>query len=315
MSIQVGKPTLQVGRPVPDAKVDAYVRGERAAKRLSLSDFHNRWLVLFFYPRDFTFVCPTEIAAFARLHPQFERERAVIIGASTDSFYSHKAWYESDPRLQDVTYPVVADTSQELARAFDVLLEDGAALRGTFIIDPEGILRHMSVTELSVGRNVDETLRTLQALRTGELCPAGWKPGQATLTSTDDWLAKAFPRLPERVLAETAKRSQTVEFSEGQMVFRQGDAPDRLYVIVRGDAEVVRNDPDARETLLTTLGPGEYFGEIGLLTEHRRTASVRAKTDLELLALDWDAFRQMIEASEPTAKDFAEIVRARLARG
>ncbi len=315
MSIQVGKPSVQVGRPVPDAKVDAYVRGERAPKKLSLADFRGKWVVLFFYPRDFTFVCPTEIAAFAAMRPQFERERAVIIGASTDSYYSHKAWFESDPRLKEVTYPVFADTSHELTREFDVLLEDGAALRGTFVIDPEGVLRHMSVTELSVGRNVEETLRTLQALRTGELCPAGWKPGQPTLTSTDHWLAKAFPRLPEGVLAEAAKRSQTVRFAPGQVVFRQADAPDRLYVIVRGEVDVVRRDPDGGETSLTTLGAGDFFGEIGLLTEARRTASVRAKTDLELLALDWDAFRQMVEASEPTAKDLAEIVRERLARG
>ncbi len=139
-------------------------------------------VVLFFYPRDFTFVCPTEIRSFSALETEFELEDAVIIGASTDSFYSHKAWFETDPRLRDVGFPVIADTAHRMSRAFGVLVEDGAALRATFIIDPEGIVRHACVTDSNVGRSADETLRVLQALRTGELCPAGWRPGQPTLS-------------------------------------------------------------------------------------------------------------------------------------
>ncbi len=159
-----------------------YQRGAPEPITLALDDLRGKWVVLFFYPRDFTFVCPTEIATFARLHDAFTDENAVVIGASTDSFFSHKAWFESDPRLADVAYPVIADTSQRLSDAFGVLMDDGTALRGTFIIDPDGIVRHMLANDLDVGRNVDDTLRTLRALRTGELCPEGWEPGQATLT-------------------------------------------------------------------------------------------------------------------------------------
>jgi alkyl hydroperoxide reductase subunit AhpC len=149
---------------------------------MRLSELRGKWVVLFFYPRDFTFVCPTEIEAFARLHEQFEKERAVIMGASTGSWDCHKAYFESDPRLKDVTYPIMADASHKLSEAFDVLLEDGRALRGTFIIDVGGIVRHMLLNDVDVGRNAEETLRTLRALRTGELCPEAWELGQETLT-------------------------------------------------------------------------------------------------------------------------------------
>lgn len=177
--------TVRVGTQAPGIEVDAYVRGELGAKTLSLSDLRGRWVVLFFYPRDFTFVCPTELSSFATLQREFELEDTVIIGASTDSFHCHKAWFESDLRLQEVMYPIIADTSHRLSEAFEVLLDDGSALRGTFIIDPDGVIRHVSVIDLSVGRGVEETLRVLQALRTGELCPAGWRPGQPTLTAVE----------------------------------------------------------------------------------------------------------------------------------
>ncbi len=175
--------SVRVGKPAPESEVEAYVRGEPKPRRARLSDFHGKWIVLFFYPGDFTFVCPTEIQAFAALQPRFAEEHAVIIGASTDSYYSHKAWFETDPRLADVNYLVAADSSHRLSEAFDVLLEDGRALRGTFIIDPEGVVRQVQVNDLDVGRNVEETLRTLRALRTGELCPVGWQPGEPTLTA------------------------------------------------------------------------------------------------------------------------------------
>ncbi len=174
--------TIRIGEPAPDLAVEAYVRGEPSPRKMHLSELRGRWLVLFFYPRDFTFVCPTEIEAFARLHEQFKKERAVVLGASTDSWDCHKAYFESDPRLKDVAYPVIADTSHKLSEAFEVLLEDGRALRGTFIIDTGGIARHILVNDVDVGRNAEETLRTLRALRTGELCPDHWEPGQETLT-------------------------------------------------------------------------------------------------------------------------------------
>jgi peroxiredoxin (alkyl hydroperoxide reductase subunit C) len=171
-----------VGKPAPDVMAQAYIRGESEPQSIRLSDYRGKWLVLFFYPRDFTFVCPTEIQAFARLHGEFAAENAAVLGASTDSYHAHKAWYETDPRLTEVTYPVLADTAQSVSEAFGVLLEDGAALRGTFIIDPDGIVRHAGINDLDVGRNVEETLRLLRALRTGDLCPAAWHPGTPTLT-------------------------------------------------------------------------------------------------------------------------------------
>jgi peroxiredoxin (alkyl hydroperoxide reductase subunit C) len=174
--------SVRVGKPSPDFTTQVYRRGEPEARRLSLTELRGNWVVLFFYPRDFTFVCPTEIEAFAELEGQFLDEGAFVIGASTDSYYSHKAWYEADPRLAGVHYPVIADTSHDVTRAFGVLLEDGTALRATFVIDPEGIVRHLQVNDLDVGRNVAETLRTVQALRTGERCPAAWTPDQPTLT-------------------------------------------------------------------------------------------------------------------------------------
>jgi alkyl hydroperoxide reductase subunit AhpC len=174
---------VTVGKPAPDleVEVEAYMRGDYEPRRLSLSQYRGKWVVLFFYPRDFTFVCPTEIAGFEALRHEFESEGAAIIGASTDSYWSHKAWFESEPRLLDVSYPIAADTAHRLSDAYGVLLPDGAAQRGTFVVDPEGIVRYASVTDLNVGRSVEETLRVVRALQTGELCPAGWRPGEATL--------------------------------------------------------------------------------------------------------------------------------------
>ncbi len=170
--------TVKIGEKIPEVKADAYHAGE--FKKINLSDYRKKWVVLFFYPLDFTFVCPTEIRAFAQKLGEFEASNAVIIGASTDSQHSHKAWFERD--LPEVKYPVIADTTHEVSKAFGVLKEDqGIAYRGTFIIDPEGFLRYKVVSDLSVGRSVDETLRVLKAFQTGELCPIDWKPGEKTL--------------------------------------------------------------------------------------------------------------------------------------
>jgi alkyl hydroperoxide reductase subunit AhpC len=173
--------TATVGRQAPDRRVEAYVASEREPRRLGVADFRGSWVVLFFYPRDFTFICPTELQAFAELDEAFAEEDAVLLGASTDSYWSHRAWFESHPMLSEVAFPVLADTSHGLAAAYGVLLEDGSALRATFVIDPEGVVRHASVSDQSVGRSPEETLRVLQALRTGALCPVGWRKGQPTL--------------------------------------------------------------------------------------------------------------------------------------
>ena len=178
--------SIRIGSPVPNVVTDAWVRDRSQPIRTSLADYLGQWVVLFFYPRDFTFVCPTELRAFANLQREFDYEGAVLLAASTDSYWCHKAWFEAEPGLAEVEYPVLADTSHELAEQFGVLGGDGAALRGTFLIDPQGIVRHMLVNDLDVGRNPEETIRTLRAFKTGELCPVSWRPGQRTLSSRAD---------------------------------------------------------------------------------------------------------------------------------
>lgn len=304
--------TLRVGQAVPDQSVQAYVRGERAPSEFDLSSHRGSWVVLFFYPRDFTFICPTELASFAERHDDFLRERAVVLAASTDSYHSHKAWFESDPRLAGVNYPVIADTAHELSRSFDVLLEDGATHRGTFIIDPSGVLLHMSVNEHDVGRSVDEVLRILRAFRTGALCPADWAPGAATLTSEDDWLEKVFPDLAGPELESLAERAEKVSFDAGDTIVAEGDPADRFYVIASGEVSITRRSPEGDEIELATLGPGQFFGEVGILAETRRTATVRAIDDVELLALSWQVFMETLEQSDPTEREFSEIVQERL---
>ncbi len=170
----------QVGQLAPVFEdMQAYQKGE--FKKVSLHDYKGKWLVLFFYPRDFTFICPTEIEEFGKMYPEFQKLNCEIVGASTDSEHAHKAWYETDARLKGVEYPIIADTTQELAEAFNVLDEDGSAQRGTFIIDTEGTLKFMLVSADSVGRNIKETLRVVEALQTGERCPANWEHGKETL--------------------------------------------------------------------------------------------------------------------------------------
>ena len=183
--------TVRVGTQVPSISTEAYVRGEDGPHRVDLAALRGQWVVLFFYPRDFTFVCPTEIRAFADLEGAFAAEGAIVLGASTDSYFVHKAWFEGDPRLRDVAYPILADTAHALSAAFGVLTEDGAALRATYLIDPEGIVRHVSVNDLDVGRNVAETLRLVRAFKTGQLCPVAWRPGDPTLTEQLAALARA----------------------------------------------------------------------------------------------------------------------------
>lgn len=169
---------LKVGSLAPDFRAKAYVAGQ--FKDVGLKDFQGKWVCLYFYPLDFTFVCPTEIRSFGAKEAEFRELGCQVVACSTDSEYSHKAWFERD--LSEVKHPVLADTAHNISRDYGVLIEDkGIALRGTFLIDPKGTLQWMSVNALGVGRSVDEVLRTLQALKTGELCPAEWKPGKPTL--------------------------------------------------------------------------------------------------------------------------------------
>jgi alkyl hydroperoxide reductase subunit AhpC len=305
--------SIRVGESIPDHSVQAYVRGEGSPSEFDLSSHRGKWVVLFFYPRDFTFICPTELAAFAERHDDFLDERAIVIGASTDSYYSHKAWFESDPRLGHVDYPVIADTAHELSRSFDVLLDDGGTHRATFIVDPTGTLLHMSVNEHDVGRSVDEVLRILRAFRTGALCPVDWAPGKATLTSDDDWLEKVFPDLAGPALESLAEHAEKLWYSDGVPIVAEGDDANRFFVIAKGEVAVTRRTPEGEEIELATLRPGQFFGEVGILAETRRTATVRAIGDVELLALSWQEFQQTLERSDPTNREFSEIVQERLA--
>jgi len=176
---EVMEMNLQVGQKAPDFAAQALL-GDGSFKEVKLSDYKGKWVVLFFYPLDFTFVCPTEIKSFDKNYEQFKKLGAEVLAASTDSVYSHKAWVENG--LGKVRFPMLADTNHKVSRSFNVLLEDkGIALRGTFIIDPSGVLKSAVVNDLPVGRSVEETLRTLQALQTGKLTGCEWKPGDKPL--------------------------------------------------------------------------------------------------------------------------------------
>lgn len=178
--------TVQIGQPAPDFEIQAYDRTKDGSDdqftTIKLADLKGKWTCLFFYPLDFTFVCPTEIVAFNKAHGEFEDRDCVLLTASTDSVYSHKGWCDDHDELKDMTFPMLADTNHTLSRDFGVLIEEkGIALRGVFLIDPNGVTRWISIHDLGVGRNVEEVLRVLDALQTDKLCPCNWKKGEETL--------------------------------------------------------------------------------------------------------------------------------------
>jgi len=172
---------LKLNQAAPEFTVASYQKKlEDDYKEVSLKDYKGKWVVLFFYPRDFTFVCPTEINGFAKHYDEFKKIDTEILAASTDSVYSHKAWFERD--LKDVEFPILADTGHSLTRDYEVLSEaTGEAERGTFVIDPESKLRYVVISDSNVGRSVEETIRVVKALQTGGLCPVDWVPGDDNL--------------------------------------------------------------------------------------------------------------------------------------
>jgi alkyl hydroperoxide reductase subunit AhpC len=175
---------LTVGDKFPEFRLQAVVSLENGAEFREIHGASNpgKWQIVFFWPMDFTFICPTEIAEFGRRAGDFRDRNAQILGASTDTQYVHLAWRKSHPELRNLPFPMLADTKRELSGALGVLDKaEGVPLRATFIVDPEGVIRHASVNDLSVGRSVDEVLRLLDALQTDELCPCGWQKGQPTL--------------------------------------------------------------------------------------------------------------------------------------
>jgi len=175
---------LTVGDRIPAFNLQAVVSTEQDKAFTHIDDQSNagKWKVVFFWPKDFTFVCPTEIAAFGKLNREFNDRDAVIYGVSTDSEFVHLAWRRSHPDLKDLPFPMLADIKRELSQAFGVLdRQEGVALRATFVVDPEGVIRFVSVNDLSVGRNPQEVLRVLDALQTDELCPCNWQKGEEFL--------------------------------------------------------------------------------------------------------------------------------------
>lgn len=168
---------IQVSQKAPGFKMQGIFKGE--IRDIHLEDYAGKWIVLFFYPLDFTFVCPTEVTEFSERCDEFAELDAQVLGVSVDSVYSHQAWLRE---LGELKYPLLSDITKEVSRSYGVLVEDrGISLRGAFIIDPEGIVRYQVVHDLNIGRSVDEVLRVLKALQTGELCPVEWRPGKETL--------------------------------------------------------------------------------------------------------------------------------------
>jgi alkyl hydroperoxide reductase subunit AhpC len=175
---------LTVGDRFPEYKLQAVVGLDKGKefKDVGSQDYAGKWKVVFFWPKDFTFVCPTEIAEFGKRNRDFADRDAQVLGVSIDSEYVHLAWRKSHPDLKELPFPMLADIKRELSGALGILhKQDGVAMRATYVVDPEGIIRFASVTDMNVGRNVDEVVRVLDALQTDELCPCNWKKGDATL--------------------------------------------------------------------------------------------------------------------------------------
>lgn len=178
-------PKAFVGKAAPDFTMPSTKDMDSLGEPVRLDEYRHKWLVMVFYPLDFTFVCPTELRGFSERYKEFVAEGADVLGVSVDSVYTHRAWMKA-PRdkggLGDLAFPLASDITHQVSKDYGVYLpEKGHALRGTFIIDPKGILRSVVINDADVGRSVDETLRTVQAFKTGSLCPVNWRPGQATL--------------------------------------------------------------------------------------------------------------------------------------
>lgn len=179
---------LTIGDKLPKFSLKSVVSIDAGREFADITDesYAGKWKVLFFWPMDFTFVCPTEIAEFGHASKDFEARNAQVLGGSTDTHFVHLAWRENHPALKNLPFPMLADTKRELSTALGILHKtEGVCLRATFIVDPEGVIRWASVNDLSVGRSVPETLRVLDALQTGELTPCNWQKGQPTLEAAE----------------------------------------------------------------------------------------------------------------------------------
>lgn len=178
---------LTIGEMFPEFTVKAVISSNinDAFIEINNKTHQDKWRVFFFWPKDFTFVCPTEIAEFGRLNAEFTDRDAILLGGSTDSEFVHLAWRQHKQELADLPFPMLADVKRELSQALGILdKNEGVAQRATFIVDPQGIIRFTMVTDLNVGRNPREVLRVLDALQTDELCPCNWQKGEKTLETT-----------------------------------------------------------------------------------------------------------------------------------
>ncbi len=185
---------VRVGQKVDDFEVDVYQNDE--IRKVKLSDYKGKWVAMVFYPADFTFICPTELQETAGLYADFQREGAEVMSVSTDTVFVHKAWHDTSPAIQKIEFPMAADPTGNLSRQFGTYIdEEGLSLRGSFIIDPDGVLQAFEINDNSVGRSGRELLRKLQAARFvrengGEVCPASWEPGKETLKPGLDLVGK-----------------------------------------------------------------------------------------------------------------------------
>jgi len=183
-----------IGQKITDFELDAFHNEEE--KKIRLFDYVGKWLILFFYPADFTFVCPTELEEMADAYEEFQKLGAEVLSVSTDTVYVHKAWHDTSPAIKKIKFPMVADPTGKLCRAFGTYIEDeGLSLRGSFIIDPDGILRASEINDNSIGRSARELLRKLKAAKfvkenPGLVCPASWEPGKETLKPGLDLVGK-----------------------------------------------------------------------------------------------------------------------------
>jgi len=183
-----------LNKKVPDMELQAYHKDE--IRNIKLSDYNGKWLAVVFYPSDFTFICPTELGELADNYDHFKMAGAEVLTVSTDTVYTHKAWRDSSPTIAKIRFPMVADPSGKMSREFGVYIEDeGVALRGSFVIDPDGVLKAFEIHDNNIGRSVKELLRKVQAAKyvretKGEVCPASWKPGDKTLKPRLDLVGK-----------------------------------------------------------------------------------------------------------------------------
>lgn len=185
---------ISVGDRIPDLELEAYHNNQ--IKKIRLGDYKGRWLVLLFYPADFTFVCPTELEEAAAFYKEFKKLGAEILSVSTDTAYVHKAWHDASPAIKKIRYPMLADPTAKMCRAFGTYLEDeGVSLRATFIVDPDGIVKAFEVHDNSIGRSMSEILRKLKAAKyvrehRGLVCPASWEPGKKPLKTSLELVGK-----------------------------------------------------------------------------------------------------------------------------